>query len=136
MNKIIQFLREAYAELIRVTWPTRSQTVQYTILVVIISLGVAAFLGALDYIFGIGVKDYLLGTSDPVVAPAIDANETIDIENVEVIPADGEISGELGDGSDTETETVPEEPLEQVNDITQENTQQLEQNQESPEDLQ
>ena len=97
MNKAIQFLREAYAELIRVTWPTRSQTIQYTILVVIISLGVAAFLGALDYLFGIGVKDYLLNTPEPI-PPVFD--NAIDIDSGAVVPVDGEALGEVQEGSE------------------------------------
>ena len=53
-------VREAYAELRRVTWPTREQTIQYTTLVIIISLLTAAILGTLDYIFGGLVGQFLL----------------------------------------------------------------------------
>lgn len=59
MANILQFFREAYAELIRVSWPTREQTIQYTVLVIIISLLVAAFLGTLDYFFGNLVSRFL-----------------------------------------------------------------------------
>lgn len=113
MNKAIQFLREAYAELIRVTWPTRSQTMQYTILVVIISLGVAAFLGALDYFFGIGVKDYLVNTPEPI-APALD--NVINIDSGAVVPVDGEISGEVQEGTDS-IDVLPEEGEEVIEDV-------------------
>lgn len=60
MTKTFQFFREAYGELRRVSWPTREQTVQYTILVIIISLLVAALLGVLDYFFGALVSEFLL----------------------------------------------------------------------------
>jgi preprotein translocase subunit SecE len=40
----------------KVTWPTKKETYNYTILVIGISLAVAAFLGALDYIFSLGIK--------------------------------------------------------------------------------
>ncbi len=60
MTKLLQFLQEAYAELRRVTWPTREQVVQYTILVIIISLITALILGALDYIFGGIIRAYIL----------------------------------------------------------------------------
>ncbi len=60
MTTIFQFFREAYGELRRVSWPTREQTIQYTILVIIISLLVAAILGILDYLFGNLVREFLL----------------------------------------------------------------------------
>jgi len=60
MNKVIQFIKEAKAELLKVNWPTKQQTINYTIIVVAISLVVAGFLGGLDYIFGIILKSYLL----------------------------------------------------------------------------
>jgi preprotein translocase subunit SecE len=40
----------------KVTWPTKKETYNYTVLVIAISLIVAAFLGALDYIFNLGFK--------------------------------------------------------------------------------
>ena len=35
----------------KVKWPTRQETINYTIVVIAVSLAVAAFLGALDFIF-------------------------------------------------------------------------------------
>ena len=60
MGKIMQFIREAYAEMKKVQWPTRQQTIHYTILVVIIALVTAAYIGVLDYIFSGLIKSYLL----------------------------------------------------------------------------
>ena len=60
MEKIKQFLREAYSEMQKVSWPTREQTIQYTTLVVVISLTVAIFLGVLDYGFGSMIKKFIL----------------------------------------------------------------------------
>lgn len=51
MNKIIQFLKDAKTELTKVNWPTKKQTINYTATVIAISVAVALFLGALDYIF-------------------------------------------------------------------------------------
>ncbi len=56
----MQFIREAYAEMKKVQWPTRQQTIHYTILVVIIALVTAAYIGVLDYIFSGLIKSYLL----------------------------------------------------------------------------
>ncbi len=60
MTKVFQFFREAYGEIRRVSWPTRDQTIQYTVLVITISLLVAILLGILDYSFGALVSKFLL----------------------------------------------------------------------------
>jgi preprotein translocase subunit SecE len=49
--KISNYIKSSIEEMKKVTWPTRKETYNYTVLVILISLGVAAFLGALDYIF-------------------------------------------------------------------------------------
>lgn len=51
MEKITQFIKEVVAEAKNVTWPTRNQTIFYTIAVIVVSLFVAYYLGALDQIF-------------------------------------------------------------------------------------
>lgn len=50
-QKAANFLKEVHVELKRVTWPTRQQTIKYTLLVIGLSLAVAAFLGGLDFLF-------------------------------------------------------------------------------------
>jgi len=51
---------EAKAELARVNWPTKKQIIRYTVLVIIISLVVALFLGSLDFVFSSLVEKYLI----------------------------------------------------------------------------
>ena len=51
MGKIINYVRASTEEMKKVTWPTKKEATNYTILVIGVSLAVAAFLGALDYIF-------------------------------------------------------------------------------------
>jgi len=51
MNKLWTFVKEARAELRKVNWPTRAQTVKFTGVVIGVSLAVAVFLGTLDYMF-------------------------------------------------------------------------------------
>ncbi len=48
---VTNYFKSAQVELKKVTWPSREETIQKTILVIIISLAVAMYLGALDYIF-------------------------------------------------------------------------------------
>lgn len=45
------FFKEAKQELKKVNWPTRKETVRLTLFVIVLSLVVAAFLGALDIVF-------------------------------------------------------------------------------------
>lgn len=49
-NKLISYLKSSRAELKKVTWPSRQETTEKTILVIVISIVVAIYLGALDYI--------------------------------------------------------------------------------------
>ncbi|MBU4344681.1 MAG: preprotein translocase subunit SecE [Proteobacteria bacterium] len=46
--KALQFLREVKVELKKVTWPTRKQTIGSTIVVIILVMIIALFLGAVD----------------------------------------------------------------------------------------
>lgn len=49
MTKVLQFLFEVRGELRKVVWPSRAETVRYTILVIAFSFLVAVILGAADY---------------------------------------------------------------------------------------
>lgn len=46
--KITDFFGEVKTELSKVVWPTRTETMQYTLLVVVISVLVSVVLGAAD----------------------------------------------------------------------------------------
>jgi preprotein translocase subunit SecE len=50
MNKIIKFFQESYAELRKVTWPTKEEASSNTQLVIIAVIIVALFLGIIDYL--------------------------------------------------------------------------------------
>ena len=51
MNKVTAYLRGVREELRKVIWPKRSEVVKLTATVVIMSVAVGAYLGALDYVF-------------------------------------------------------------------------------------
>ena len=51
---------EAKTELSKVNWPTKQQTINYTLTVIGISLAVAFFLGGLDFIFEYLLKTFIL----------------------------------------------------------------------------
>jgi len=51
MKSFLDYLAGVRAEMTHVKWPTTAQAIGYTVLVIALSLLVAAFLGALDYVF-------------------------------------------------------------------------------------
>ena len=51
MNKLTNYLKESVEEMQKVTWPTKKETYNYTLVVIGLSIGVALFLGAWDLIF-------------------------------------------------------------------------------------
>ncbi|HNU81412.1 MAG TPA: preprotein translocase subunit SecE [bacterium] len=60
MSKISRYFQESLEEMKKVTWPTKKETYNYTVLVIVISLAVAAFLGILDYGFNLGLKELII----------------------------------------------------------------------------
>lgn len=56
MNKIILYIKEVINEAHHVTWPTRHQTIFFTLAVLAISVFVAYYLGSFDYLFSQGLK--------------------------------------------------------------------------------
>ena len=55
MNKIINYFTSAWAEAKKVSWPTKKQTFEYSVLVIGLSVGFAFFFVALDYVFNSGL---------------------------------------------------------------------------------
>jgi preprotein translocase subunit SecE len=55
------FLRESWAELLKVDWPNRAQVIQGTVVVIIAVIIVGAFLWGVDQLVRPFVRDVLLG---------------------------------------------------------------------------
>jgi len=51
MKKLIKYIKDSIIEMKKVTWPSRKEALNYTVLIVIITIAVAIFLGGLDFIF-------------------------------------------------------------------------------------
>ena len=51
MNRLIQYFKDTRGELKHVNWPTRKQTIRFTILIVIVSILTSLFLGFFDFVF-------------------------------------------------------------------------------------
>lgn len=60
MNRLISFFTEARAEFAKINWPTAQETVRMTAVVVVLSIGIATFLGAVDYALLYALNNYLL----------------------------------------------------------------------------
>jgi preprotein translocase subunit SecE len=56
LDRIRRFFNEAWSELKKVSWPTREQTRNLTVLVFAISLAVGLYITVLDFIFSQAVK--------------------------------------------------------------------------------
>jgi preprotein translocase SecE subunit len=56
---LIQYVKETQTELKHVSWPTRNQAIVFTIVVVLISVGVSIYLGLFDYILKIGLQRFI-----------------------------------------------------------------------------
>ncbi len=92
---LIQYLKDTRGELNHVAWPTRIQTIVFTILVIAISIFTALYLGLADYLLtsGLGqVVEQFPGSSAPTpsfevetepVAPAapVDINTVVPTGN-------------------------------------------------------
>ncbi len=59
MSKLSNYISETREEMKHVTWPTRRQTTLFVILVVIISVVVAAYLGFFDSLFSLGLQQII-----------------------------------------------------------------------------
>ena len=54
-NRLVEYLKSAKVELKKVSWPTKKETMKFTLIVIGMSAFVAVFLGALDLIFSKGL---------------------------------------------------------------------------------
>ena len=83
----IDYLKDTRAELRHVAWPTRTQTVVFTSLVVAISVFVSVYLGVFDYLFT-GILERVVtantGAVQQVTPPA--ASSTSSTSPIKVSP--------------------------------------------------
>ena len=50
-NRLVRYLKETRAELRKVSWPTRKQAINLTLIVLAVTVAMAIFLGAVDFLF-------------------------------------------------------------------------------------
>jgi len=59
-SRLKNYFQESWIELRRVNWPTRKEVINLTLAVIIFSIIIMVFLGALDGIFGYLIKTFIL----------------------------------------------------------------------------
>jgi len=70
-NALVRYVRETRAELRKVHWPTRKETLAMTRIVLIVMIGMSLFLGALDLVFGWLLKEVVSGSPVYMVASVV-----------------------------------------------------------------
>jgi len=58
--KLIDYIKDTQGEMKHVSWPTKNQTIWFTIIVIAVSLFVAFFLGFFDYIFSSLLEKFIV----------------------------------------------------------------------------
>jgi preprotein translocase subunit SecE len=56
LESLKNYIKTSIEEMKKVTWPTKKETTNYTMLVIALSLGVALYLGLLDFAFTKGFE--------------------------------------------------------------------------------
>ncbi|MBZ1345029.1 MAG: preprotein translocase subunit SecE [Candidatus Nealsonbacteria bacterium] len=60
LTKIPIFFKEVKLEMKKVNWPSRQETIKYTLIVIGISLAMAVLLGTLDFVFSTLLNRFIL----------------------------------------------------------------------------
>jgi preprotein translocase subunit SecE len=60
VDRVSTYLREVRVEMSRVEWPTRTELIRMSIVVLVVLLVVAVYLGLCDYIYTVVIKRWLL----------------------------------------------------------------------------
>jgi len=55
MKKVIQFIKESYAELKKVVWPGRDDVISSVKVVLVSTVIIAAILGLIDFLLNLGI---------------------------------------------------------------------------------
>ena len=59
MASFISYLKNVRAEMAHVVWPPQRQAIGHVILIILISIFMALFIAALDYIFTTGIRNII-----------------------------------------------------------------------------
>jgi len=59
-SRLVNYIKDTRNELRHVNWPTKKQTINFTILVIAVSLAIALFMGFFDIVFTYLLKTFVL----------------------------------------------------------------------------
>lgn len=59
ITKLVTYIKDTKKEMVKVNWPTRSETVRFTAVVIALSIATAVFMGVLDFIFQTILKNII-----------------------------------------------------------------------------
>ena len=59
--KLVEYFKETRGEMKHMNWPTRSQGINYTLLVIGISIFTMIVLSVSDYVFSLGLEKFVIG---------------------------------------------------------------------------
>jgi len=62
LDKVFKFLKEAKVEARKINWPTKKETINYTLIVIATFLLTALILGGFDYLFTKFLNKFILKT--------------------------------------------------------------------------
>jgi|GEM_PF-640434 len=66
LTSLTSYLRASRAELQKVAWPSREETIRYSVIVTLVCIATAAFFATLDYSFRTGL-DFLVTNVRPAI---------------------------------------------------------------------
>ncbi len=79
-----QYLKDTQSELRHVAWPTRTQTIVFTVLVALVSVFTAAYLGLFDYVFTTALTNYLSALPAAPIDPGASGTSSATMPGVDV----------------------------------------------------
>lgn len=79
---LIQYIKDTQGELSHVAWPTRVQTIVFTVLVILLSAFVSLYLGFFDYLFTTGLGEVV--SRLPQATPEIPFEQSIELSTTTI----------------------------------------------------
>lgn len=58
--KLVEYLKETRGEMKHMNWPTKSQAINYTFVVIGLSVVTALILALADFVFSLGIEKFIL----------------------------------------------------------------------------
>ena len=60
IQKTSAFFKDAISEMKKVTWPTKKEATKNTLIVIMVCIAVAIFLGGIDFLFNKLIEEFII----------------------------------------------------------------------------